>query len=79
MIEINSYTAVKRRERVPHEVFAHYWPDVHGPLCSRLQAPSSQACASSYVDQVDPVQFGVTFDQDLSMPAKSDRDGSITD
>jgi len=36
MIEINSYTTVKRRERVPHEVFAHYWRDVHGPLCSRL-------------------------------------------
>jgi hypothetical protein len=36
MIEINSYTTVKRRERVPHEIFAHYWRDVHGPLCSRL-------------------------------------------
>ncbi|WP_268800422.1 hypothetical protein [Pseudomonas huanghezhanensis] len=36
MIEINSYTTVKRRERVPHEVFATYWRDVHGPLCSRL-------------------------------------------
>lgn len=36
MIEINSYTTVKRRERVPHDVFAHYWRDVHGPLCSRL-------------------------------------------
>jgi hypothetical protein len=36
MIQINSYTTVKRRERVPHEVFAHYWRDVHGPLCSRL-------------------------------------------
>lgn len=36
MITINSYTTVKRRERVPHEIFAHYWRDVHGPLCSRL-------------------------------------------
>lgn len=36
MITINSYTTVRRRERVPHEVFAHYWRDVHGPLCARL-------------------------------------------
>ncbi len=36
MITINSYTTVKRRERVPHEIFASYWRDVHGPLCSRL-------------------------------------------
>lgn len=36
MIAINSYTTVKRRERVPHEIFAHYWRDVHGPLCARL-------------------------------------------
>lgn len=35
-ITINSYTTVKKRERVPHEIFAHYWRDVHGPLCSRL-------------------------------------------
>lgn len=35
-ITINSYTTVKRRERVPHAIFAHYWRDVHGPLCSRL-------------------------------------------
>jgi len=36
MIPINSYTTVKRHERVPHEIFATYWRDVHGPLCSRL-------------------------------------------
>jgi len=36
VIQINSYTTVKRRERVPHEIFATYWRDVHGPLCSRL-------------------------------------------
>ena len=35
-IRINSYTTVLRRERVPHEVFATYWRDVHGPLCSRI-------------------------------------------
>lgn len=36
MIQLNSYTTVKRRERVPHDIFATYWRDVHGPLCSRL-------------------------------------------
>lgn len=36
MITINSYTTVKRRARVPQDVFAHYWRDVHGPLCARL-------------------------------------------
>jgi hypothetical protein len=36
VIEINSYTTVKRRARVPHDIFATYWRDVHGPLCSRL-------------------------------------------
>ncbi len=36
MITLNSYTTVKRRERVPHDIFAHYWRDVHGPLCARL-------------------------------------------
>lgn len=36
MIQINSYTTVKRRERVPQDIFATYWRDVHGPLCSRL-------------------------------------------
>lgn len=35
-IVINSYTTVLRRPRVPHEVFATYWRDVHGPLCSRI-------------------------------------------
>lgn len=36
MIQINSYTTVKRRPRVAHDIFAHYWRDVHGPLCARL-------------------------------------------
>ncbi|TPG54503.1 hypothetical protein [Sphingomonas glacialis] len=35
-IVINSYTTVLRRPRVPHDVFATYWRDVHGPLCSRI-------------------------------------------
>jgi hypothetical protein len=35
-IAINSYTTVLRRPRVPHEVFATYWRDVHGSLCSRI-------------------------------------------
>ena len=35
-IRINSYTTVLRRPGVPHELFAHYWRDVHGPLCARL-------------------------------------------
>jgi len=35
-IAINSYTTVLRRPNVPHEIFATYWRDVHGPLCSRI-------------------------------------------
>jgi hypothetical protein len=35
-IAINSYTTVLRRPRVPHDVFATYWRDVHGPLCARI-------------------------------------------
>ena len=35
-VSINSYTTVLRRPGVPHEVFATYWRDVHGPLCSRI-------------------------------------------
>lgn len=35
-IAINTYTTVLRRPRVPHELFATYWRDVHGPLCSRI-------------------------------------------
>lgn len=35
-IVINSYTTVLRRPRVPHVLFATYWRDVHGPLCSRI-------------------------------------------
>ena len=35
-IAVNSYTMVKRRTGVPQEVFAAYWRDVQGPLCSRL-------------------------------------------
>ncbi|MGJ7579847.1 hypothetical protein ACSFA3_06660 [Variovorax sp. RHLX14] len=35
-IVINSYTTVLRRPQVPHELFATYWRDVHGPLCARI-------------------------------------------
>jgi hypothetical protein len=35
-IAINSYTTVLRHQKVPHELFATYWRDVHGPLCSRI-------------------------------------------
>lgn len=35
-ITINTYTTVLKRPQVPHEVFATYWRDVHGPLCSRV-------------------------------------------
>lgn len=35
-IAINTYTTVIRRQRVSHELFANYWRDVHGPLCSRI-------------------------------------------
>ncbi|MFA0998269.1 MULTISPECIES: hypothetical protein [Pseudomonas syringae group] len=35
-IVINSYTTVLRKKGVPHELFATYWRDVHGPLCARL-------------------------------------------
>ncbi|MHA3701809.1 hypothetical protein ACXR2U_06465 [Jatrophihabitans sp. YIM 134969] len=36
VITSNTYTTVRRRETVPHDVFAAYWRDVHGPLCSRI-------------------------------------------
>ena len=35
-IAVNTYTTVLRRPQVPHELFATYWRDVHGPLCSRV-------------------------------------------
>lgn len=35
-IRVNSYTTVRRRGAVPHEVWDNYWRDVHGPLCARL-------------------------------------------
>lgn len=35
-IAINTYTTVLKRPQVPHKVFATYWRDVHGPLCSRI-------------------------------------------
>ncbi|MBF7142661.1 MULTISPECIES: hypothetical protein [Pseudomonas] len=35
-IAINSYTTVLRHPKVPYALFADYWRDVHGPLCSRI-------------------------------------------
>jgi EthD domain len=35
-IRINSYTTVRRRHDVRHELFDAYWRDVHGPLASRV-------------------------------------------
>lgn len=35
-ISINSYTTVLRRPSTPHDIFATYWRDVHGPLCARI-------------------------------------------
>jgi len=35
-IAINTYTTVLKRPQVPHKLFATYWRDVHGPLCSRV-------------------------------------------
>jgi hypothetical protein len=32
----NIYASVRRREGVPHDLFATYWRDVHSTLCSRL-------------------------------------------
>ncbi|RYE94853.1 MAG: hypothetical protein EOO75_00870 [Myxococcales bacterium] len=31
-----TYTPLRRRDGVPHELFEAYWRDVHGPLCARL-------------------------------------------
>jgi hypothetical protein len=35
-IAINSYTTVLRHPKVPYDLFAAYWRDVHGPLCARM-------------------------------------------
>ena len=32
----NIYASVRRRDGIPHELFATYWRDVHSTLCSRL-------------------------------------------
>ena len=32
----NVYASVRRRDGLPHDLFAHYWRDVHSTLCSRL-------------------------------------------
>ena len=35
-IGCQSYSVVRKLEGLPHEQFAQYWRDVHGPLCARL-------------------------------------------
>jgi EthD domain-containing protein len=32
----NIYASVRRRDGLPHDIFANYWRDVHSTLCSRL-------------------------------------------
>lgn len=32
----NVYASVRRRDGLPHDLFANYWRDVHATLCSRL-------------------------------------------
>ncbi len=32
----NVYASVRKRDGLPHELFANYWRDVHSTLCSRL-------------------------------------------
>ena len=41
-IRVNSYTIVLRRNLIPHEVFASYWRDVHGALCSRRSVQTTR-------------------------------------
>ena len=31
-----TYTPLRQRDGVPHQLFDDYWRDVHGPLCARL-------------------------------------------
>ena len=35
-IRCQSYSVVRKLDGLPHEQFALYWRDVHGPLCARL-------------------------------------------
>ncbi|PVX81843.1 EthD domain-containing protein [Paraburkholderia unamae] len=36
VVKHNVYASVRRRDGLPHDLFAHYWRDVHSTLCSRL-------------------------------------------
>ncbi|MFM0558054.1 EthD domain-containing protein [Paraburkholderia sediminicola] len=36
VVKHNVYASVRRRDGLPHELFANYWRDVHSALCSRL-------------------------------------------
>ncbi|CAN5352839.1 hypothetical protein BH10PSE17_BH10PSE17_26230 [soil metagenome] len=35
-VRCQTYSPVRRLPGLPHELFANYWRDVHGPLCTRL-------------------------------------------
>lgn len=35
-IRCQTYSPVRKLDGLPHELFALYWRDVHGPLCARL-------------------------------------------
>jgi hypothetical protein len=36
VVKHNIYASVRRRDGLPHDLFANYWLDVHSTLCSRL-------------------------------------------
>jgi hypothetical protein len=36
VVKHNIYASVRRRDGLPHDLFVHYWRDVHSTLCSRL-------------------------------------------
>lgn len=36
VVRHNVYASVRKRDGLPHELFANYWRDVHATLCSRL-------------------------------------------
>lgn len=36
VVRHNIYASVRRRDGLPHDLFAHYWRDVHSTLCARL-------------------------------------------
>lgn len=66
MIAINSYTTVKCRDQVPHDVFAEYWRDVHGPLCARL--PGLGHYVQYHFDRVQDAHLWPLGDGILEIP-----------